>query len=261
MRTNFHTHTQRCCHASGSEENYVDAAIKSGVAILGFSDHAPFPDRDYGYRMQFEELPDYLRAIDESAERHRGKIRLYKGLETEYVWGYDDYYRQLLDVYGLDYLALGEHVYNSSGGDIKNIFFAKSSGDYVDYARAVCMAMDTGFFTFVAHPDVMFTNNIAFDDNCQRAMELIIDCAIKHDMILEFNANGYRKGVGTYDTGDRYPYPYDKFWELVSKTELRVTVGSDCHDPGQIFDEYMILAIEKAREYKLRLIDDIFRQR
>lgn len=261
MRTNFHTHTERCCHAFGNEESYVSSAIKNGVGVLGFSDHAPFPDRDYGYRMKYEELPEYLRTIDESAERHRGEIQLYKGLETEYLCGYDDYYRQLFDVYGLDYLALGEHMYNSPDGDIKNIFFAQSSSDYVEYALAVCKALETGFFTFVAHPDVMFTNNIAFDDNCQRAMELIIDCAIKHDTILEFNANGYRKGICAYDTGDRNPYPYDKFWELAAKTELRVIVGSDCHDPGQVFDEYMILAIKKAREYKLRLTDNIFRQR
>ncbi len=38
---NYHTHTSRCGHAGGSDEEYVQAAIKAGYQILGFSDHAP----------------------------------------------------------------------------------------------------------------------------------------------------------------------------------------------------------------------------
>ena len=43
MRTNFHTHTMRCNHADGTDRAYVEAAIKSGIKVLGFSDHVPYP--------------------------------------------------------------------------------------------------------------------------------------------------------------------------------------------------------------------------
>ena len=43
MFANYHTHTARCRHASGEDREYVLAAVQSGVKILGFSDHAPFP--------------------------------------------------------------------------------------------------------------------------------------------------------------------------------------------------------------------------
>ena len=39
---NFHTHTRRCMHASGSDEDYVLAAIEAGYEVLGFSDHTPW---------------------------------------------------------------------------------------------------------------------------------------------------------------------------------------------------------------------------
>ena len=42
MKTNFHTHTARCCHASGRDEEYVQSAIRGGYQILGFADHSPW---------------------------------------------------------------------------------------------------------------------------------------------------------------------------------------------------------------------------
>ena len=41
MKANFHTHTTRCGHASGTDEDYVRAALAQGFGVLGFSDHVP----------------------------------------------------------------------------------------------------------------------------------------------------------------------------------------------------------------------------
>ncbi len=42
LTTNFHTHTTRCNHAVGEDRQYVEAAIKGGLKVLGFSDHSPY---------------------------------------------------------------------------------------------------------------------------------------------------------------------------------------------------------------------------
>ena len=34
MKTNYHTHTTRCMHATGDDEDYVLSAIKGGYRIL-----------------------------------------------------------------------------------------------------------------------------------------------------------------------------------------------------------------------------------
>ena len=46
MDYNYHTHTARCGHAVGEDEEYVKRAIECGIKYMGFSDHAPirFPD-------------------------------------------------------------------------------------------------------------------------------------------------------------------------------------------------------------------------
>ncbi len=258
MPTNFHTHTYRCLHALGTEEEYVLEAIEQGVTTLGFSDHAPFPDHDFGLRMSYKELDDYINAVEQSQQKHKDKIEIFKGLEIEYFPKYINYYRELLEKRELDYLALGEHMYITPKGHIHNIFFAESTADYIEYAAAVCEAIETGLFQFIAHPDVMFSNNYDWDENCDRATEMIIDCAEKNDMILEYNANGIRKNLQAFNDGIRYPYPHEKFWQAVSKTNIRVIVGSDCHSPQQVYDEYMRKAEQMSHRLKLNVIENIF---
>ena len=42
MLYNYHTHTARCNHASGTDREYVEKAIEAGYKTLGISDHAPY---------------------------------------------------------------------------------------------------------------------------------------------------------------------------------------------------------------------------
>ena len=52
---NYHTHTNRCGHASEvTEEEYVLAARKNGLSSLGFSCHVPvdiYEYQDYKHKM------------------------------------------------------------------------------------------------------------------------------------------------------------------------------------------------------------------
>ena len=41
MIANYHTHTHRCNHAIGREEDYVKEALKAGLKILGCDAHSP----------------------------------------------------------------------------------------------------------------------------------------------------------------------------------------------------------------------------
>ena len=65
MEANYHTHTWRCRHASGTERDYIENAIDHGIKILGFSDHTPYPFPDgytSGFRMHVDQLDDYVDA-------------------------------------------------------------------------------------------------------------------------------------------------------------------------------------------------------
>lgn len=253
MRTNFHTHTRRCGHAGGSEEDYVKSALANGLCVLGFSDHGPYPDADLGMRMPFGELREYLEAVDDVAQKYRGRITVRKGLEIEYLPEYRGYYEELLTRWGVEYLLMGEHFYVSLEGELVNIYNgAFSTEQFPAYARTIAEGMRTGLFKAVAHPDLYMLNPFAWDDNCKRAADLIIDTAAATGTILEYNANGFRRGLKTYPDGERYPYPHSTFWEMAARAPVRVIVGSDCHDPSSLWDASVELAYENLRNLGIR---------
>ena len=85
---NYHTHTWRCNHATGTEREYVEAAIADGIRILGFSDHSPyFFDGDYysHFRMKPEQMEDY-RTVPVCEEYEE---------TLKYIWGLTEYYPAL----------------------------------------------------------------------------------------------------------------------------------------------------------------------
>ena len=63
---NFHTHTYRCMHATGTDEEYVLAAIEAGYDVLGFADHSPWKyDSNFVafMRMPLYEFDDYYKSL------------------------------------------------------------------------------------------------------------------------------------------------------------------------------------------------------
>ena len=96
MISNYHTHTKRCRHAAGTDEEYVLAAIDRGLQILGFADHSPYIfDGEYysTMRMPMAEYPDYASSVLSLREKYADKIQIKLGLELEY---YPTYFEETL---------------------------------------------------------------------------------------------------------------------------------------------------------------------
>ena len=77
MKTNYHTHTTRCMHAVGDDEDYVRSAIKGGFQELGFSDHGPWKyhtDFVSDIRMLPEDLPEYIQEELSELQSYFGSI-------------------------------------------------------------------------------------------------------------------------------------------------------------------------------------------
>ena len=116
MKTNYHTHTTRCMHATGDDEDYVLSAIKGGYRILGFSDHTPWKYRtDYvaDMRMLPEELPGYVESLKTLREKYHDRIDIRIGLECEYFPQYIHWLKEQIKKYQLDYIIFGNHHYHT----------------------------------------------------------------------------------------------------------------------------------------------------
>ena len=90
-------------------------------------------------------------------------------------------------------------------------------------------------------------NPFAWNDDCERASDIILDAAAATDTVLEYNANGLRRAQVEFPDGVRHPYPCSRFWEMAAKTSIRVIVGSDCHDPACLWDDAVALAYQNLQ--------------
>ena len=82
---NYHTHTWRCGHAKGTDEQYVQAAIDAGFKVLGFSDHGPYRNRSFlDSRMDFSQVDEYYQSCNQLKEKYKNQIDIKIGFELEY---------------------------------------------------------------------------------------------------------------------------------------------------------------------------------
>ncbi len=241
MRANYHTHTRRRGHAGGTEADYVQAALDNGLTALGFTDHCPLPGWEglNCFRMDSAELPLYFAAVEEEARKHAGEITILKSVEVEYMPQYRDFLERLYTDWHVDYLLLGQHFFEYHGSKA----FVSSTQDtelLPAYARSIREALRTGLFQMVAHPDLFGMRPYAWDRNCTMARDIILDAIAESGAVLEWNANGMRRGVQDFPDGPRVPYPHPRFWDPVPGSGIPVAVGADCHDPKCLWDDAVV---------------------
>lgn len=248
MIANYHTHTWRCNHAAGTEREYVENALEAGLEILGFSDHSPyiFPGDYYSFfRMRLDQLEGYVQTILDLRQEYAGKIEIPLGLELEY---YPKLLPKLLPIlrdYPLDYVILGQHF---AGNEIDAPYSGNPADEtptLVRYCNQSIDAMQTGLFTYFAHPDLL---NFKGDDRIYREqMRRICVEAKSCNIPLEINLLGLRSHRN---------YPDWRFWELAAEEGCSVILGRDAHEPDALLDTRTeAKALKMAKELGLHLIE------
>lgn len=248
MIANFHTHTERCHHAHGDEREYIETAIKNGLKVLGFSDHAPyiFQDGYYsGFRMTPDESIEYIEKLSGLREEYKDKIKIYIGYEIEY---YSKYFKKTIEMIKntpCDYIILGQHFIGNEIGCRASTAPSDSEEELCEYVDIINSAIDTGLFFYVAHPDVLhFTGDSKI---YAREMERLCRHAKEAGMPLEINLLGLR---------ERRFYPTEEFWKIAGEVGNDVILGCDAHRPIDVGDEKNIQeGIDIAKRYGLNIIE------
>lgn len=237
MKKNYHTHHELCRHAKGTAEDYVKKAIEADLEVLGISDHAPSAVITHDDRMRFDELETYLEDVETMKRRYKDKIEIHTGLEIEYLDTNHEYYRDLRRK--VEYFILGQHYIRPEDkkSTLRGSVGLKKGEDILNYAKSVEKAIKTGMFSLVAHPDIYLASYPRFDKNAEEAAHIIIDAAIKHDVPLEFNANGVRRGIKVSEAGTHYQYPRKEFWDIAVQKGAIAILSADAHRPDQLNDK------------------------
>ena len=248
MNYNFHAHTYRCHHASGSAEEYVLRAIDGGIEHFGFSDHIPFLNPDGVeeiYRVCRAEARDYVNDILALKEKYKDKIDIHVGFETEY---YADHFDEMLSYacsVGAEYLILGQHFWTTHSENRIASSMKKSDIKMLnEYVSSAVAAMRTGAFTYVAHPDIF--NFSGSDDEYAEYMRRICVASRECGVPLEINFLGIREGR---------IYPSDRFFRIAAEERSPVTFGFDSHTVESAYDpDSMVKAYEMVDRLSLNYI-------
>lgn len=247
MTANYHSHTWRCSHASGKEAEYVQAAVERGMEVYGFSDHTPYPFPWYHYSW-FRMKPDQLQEYVDTVLRLRKQfpqVTIPVGLEAEY---YPKYFPELLSLLrdsGIEYLLLGQHYLDN---EIGAHYSGNPTADVTlldKYCRQTRDAIQTGVFTYFAHPDLLnFQGSDAvYTEHVRGLCRDARNCGIP----LEINLLGIEKGKH---------YPNPRFWRIAAEENCKVIFGCDTHDPAALRNlGSEETAMSLVRQFGLELID------
>jgi histidinol-phosphatase (PHP family) len=227
MKVDLHNHTVLCNHATGSVNEYVEAAIARGTEYFGFSDHAPM-EYDHEYRMSFFQMELYEQWVQEARERYKEKITILLGYEVDFLPKYMD---DRVLKRPCDYLIGSIHFIDEWGFDNPD-YIHKYEGANMDiiYSRYFelmeAMAL-SGKFDIVGHFDLLKVFNFFPKTDIRILAANALKAIKKANMTVEINVSGLRKPVS-----EAYPSPL--LLESIALLEIPITFSSDAHRPDQV---------------------------
>ncbi|MCR5416678.1 MAG: histidinol-phosphatase [Pseudobutyrivibrio sp.] len=226
MLANYHAHTVRCNHATGTEREYIEAAIKQGFKIFGFSDHVPQPypaSYESHIRMSLSEIEDYTDTLVKLRDEYKNDIQILIGYETEYTYKYFDKLIDIIKQYPLDYIIQGQHFIPDEIDGFYSGAITDKEEDLAAYADMTVEGMYTKLFSYLAHPDLI--NYDGPDEIFQKHMRKIVEASIQLNIPLEVNMLGF---------STERNYPSDRFYSMASEMGAKFVIGCDAHHPSHV---------------------------
>ena len=255
VQSNFHTHTYRCMHASGTDEQMVQAAIKEGFRVLGFSDHSPWKyGSDFVARMRMTtgQFAEYATSVRTLQEKYKDKVEILLGLEAEYFPDYMDWFVDFLIKEKVDYVILGQHYH---GSDEYGVYFGRADRSLFEtYIDDCIRGLETGIYSYLAHPDLPL-RGMDWDEGMRPGFERLCKYCADHDIPLEYNVLGMQVGRKMGHEG----YPSDRFWKIAEKYRCQAIIGMDAHRTRDLDRRLYDRARKRLERYDVQIVDSIRR--
>ena len=253
MMFDMHTHHERCGHARGTIERYIQTAIDMGLRAIGISDHSPYfaDERDHpepGIAMAKSEFPNYVAEVLRLKEKYADRIEVLLGVESDFYPEHAEVYRKVYEQYPFDYIIGSVHqvdgvsIFNRRRWD--GLTEAQKIAVKERYYDLIARSAKSGMFDILGHIDAMKGYYPEFSDIRTQAVDDTLKLIGEYDIAVEINTSGKTKDVGGW-------YPSDEMLERAHYFGVMVTFGSDAHDPERIADDWeKVRAKLKAVGYK-----------
>jgi histidinol-phosphatase (PHP family) len=221
MLIDIHNHTPLCNHATGTPEEFIKKAIKKGIDIYGFADHAPM-EFDQKYRMGFEDMPKYENEINTLKEKYKNKIKILLGYEVDFT----PYVDKRVLGRKVDFLIGSVHFLNNWGFDNPEFIKEWEKRDiddvYKEYFSKIKEMAESKLFDIVGHLDLVKVFGFIPKKNIKDLAKEAIKTIKKSDMAVEINTSGLRKKVNEI-------YPSVELLKIIKDEGIDITFSSDAH--------------------------------
>lgn len=239
MLIDYHTHTYLCKHADGSPEEYIEAAIKSGLSEIGIADHCPIPaGYDTQHRMLPEEFPLYRNIVNSMREKFSDKITIRYGVEADWVPGRMDELADFLESEDFDYVLGSIHYTDEFPFDNPAYLSEWEKEGRPDkiwerYVELMHEMVSSAMFDIIAHFDLPKKFGFHHSDRARLMKDLdgVFTVAASNGMAIEINTSGLRKAAEEM-------YPSLDILKLASEKGMKLTLGSDAHIPGEVAADF-----------------------
>lgn len=236
----LHTHHDRCGHARGKIRDYIEAAIENGLNMIGIADHSPYfsseEDQPFPHiAMGKSQFPEYINEVLKLKQEYRDKIEVLLGVESDFFPEHVESYRSCYDRYPFDYIIGSVHQVDGVNIFKKDRWDGLTEQEKIrtkeTYYDLIDQSARSGMFQILGHIDAMKGFYPSFSSIQTAAVEHTLKVIGECDIAIEINTSGKTKDVGGW-------YPSDDILELARHYGVKVTFGSDAHDPERVGDEF-----------------------
>jgi histidinol-phosphatase (PHP family) len=232
----YHTHTARCGHATGAMERYVERAIATGLAELGFSDHLymywlPPARRDPSLGMAEWELEYYVEDVERCRARYASDIVIRLSVEADFIPGHEPQLESILRRYDWDYVIGSVHFLGDWGFDDSRYLSGFRDWDidalYEHYFEVVGASAETRLFDTIGHADLVKKFGHRANRDLAPLYGRLASRLASAGACVELNTAGLRKPVGEV-------YPHPELLSACRQAGVPATFGADAHAPTEV---------------------------
>ena len=230
----LHSHTVRCCHATGSMEAYVERAQALGLRDFGFSDHSHWMLNDTRNRLAMRafELDDYVRDVEGLKARFDRSgaqpfnVRL--GMEMDFIPSRLELAREVQRRYDWDYVIGSVHNIGFERLQMPEMFDQWATEDICElYFHQLGLMLRERYCDIVGHIDLPKKMGWRPAGGLLPYIELLIPELLASGCAVEINTSGLDSPAGEFMPG----------WDVVAalaSAGVPLTLGADSHAPQQV---------------------------